>query len=140
VGDVVLRAVAQVIFDLFRGSDVPCRYGGEEFTVVLPRCSLEVAHARASELHARVAQLEIAITSDEVLPKPPTLSIGIATSPEHGVSSEALMRAADVALYSAKSAGRNRIERASNAPQAVVVEDLASSAEAELGVGHPAVL
>jgi diguanylate cyclase (GGDEF)-like protein len=90
-------------------------------------------------MQERVAQLEIAIARDEVLPKPPTLSIGIATSPEHGLSSDALMRAADMALYAAKTAGRNRIERASNAQRSIVAEHLATSDGAELESETPTV-
>jgi diguanylate cyclase (GGDEF)-like protein len=139
VGDVVLRAVAGVILDLFRGSDVPCRYGGEEFTVVLPRCSWDAANARAKELQARIAELEIPIAPDEVLPKPPTLSIGIATSPEHGLSSDVLLRASDMALYAAKTAGRDRIEQAWNAEQIMAADHLVTRDGAEFGSGPPAV-
>jgi diguanylate cyclase (GGDEF)-like protein len=112
IGDAVLRAIADVMLGLFRDSDVPCRSGGEEFTMVLPRCTWDTANARATELRVRVADLQIPIGANQVLPTPPTLSIGIATSPEHGRSSEALLRSADMALYAAKAAGRNRIVRA----------------------------
>jgi diguanylate cyclase (GGDEF)-like protein len=111
-GDAVLRAVADVMFGLFRDSDVPCRSGGEEFTLILPRCSWDVAYARAIELQARLALTEIPKPFNQPAPKSPTLSIGIATSPQHGTSGEDLLRAADKALYEAKSAGRNRIESA----------------------------
>jgi diguanylate cyclase (GGDEF)-like protein len=116
VGDAVLEAVAGVMLGLFRESDVPCRSGGEEFTLILPRCSWEIAHQRATELQARVAQVVIAVPENQARPKPPTLSIGIATSPANGCTSDDLLRSADAAMYSAKSAGRNRIARAS-APQ-----------------------
>jgi diguanylate cyclase (GGDEF)-like protein len=96
---------------LFRESDVPCRSGGEEFTLILPRCSWDIANIRAMELQTRVAAMAIA-TSDSAPLTPPTLSIGIATSPEHGLSGEELLRGADMALYAAKSSGRNRIVRA----------------------------
>jgi diguanylate cyclase (GGDEF)-like protein len=109
VGDSVLHAVADVMFGLFRESDVPCRSGGEEFTLILPRCSWEVAHDRATELQARVAALVIEVPENRAKPQPPTLSIGIATSPEHGTSSEELLRGADKAMYLAKSSGRNKI-------------------------------
>jgi diguanylate cyclase (GGDEF)-like protein len=112
VGDTVLRNVAAVMLGLFRESDVPCRSGGEEFTLILPRCSWEIANVRAIELQARVAAMAVPVTSHRPPLKPPTLSIGIATSPEHGVSGEELLRGADVALYAAKSSGRNRIVRA----------------------------
>jgi diguanylate cyclase (GGDEF)-like protein len=117
VGDSVLRAVADVMLGIFRESDVPCRSGGEEFTVILPRCSWETAKSRAVLLQERVAKIEITLASGEVPPKPPTLSIGIATSPEHGVFAKDLLRAADIALYAAKSSGRDQIVRASAAPR-----------------------
>lgn len=111
VGDAVLCGVAEVMLGLFRESDVPCRSGGEEFTLILPRCSWDIANIRAMELQTRVAAMAIA-TSDSAPLTPPTLSIGIATSPEHGLSGEELLRGADMALYAAKSSGRNRIVRA----------------------------
>jgi diguanylate cyclase (GGDEF)-like protein len=112
VGDSVLRAVAKVMLDLFRDSDVPCRSGGEEFTLILPRCSWEIANLRALELQLRVANVEIPMPADQMMPEPPTLSIGIATSPENGQTGQDLLRGADKALYEAKAAGRNRIVRA----------------------------
>jgi diguanylate cyclase (GGDEF)-like protein len=118
VGDSVLRAVADVMFGLFRESDVPCRSGGEEFTLILPRCTWEVAHTRATELQARVAVMVIEVPENQQRPKPPTLSIGIATSPEHGLSSDELLRSADAAMYLAKNSGRNRIVRAAIAVHA----------------------
>jgi diguanylate cyclase (GGDEF)-like protein len=113
VGDAVLQAVADVMLSLFRDSDVPCRSGGEEFTMILPRCSWDTARLRAIALQARVAAMEIPSPNGQVSPKPPTLSIGIATSPEHGLTTEDLLRAADKALYAAKAAGRNQIVKAS---------------------------
>ncbi len=112
VGDAVLRSVAEEMIRLFRESDVPCRSGGEEFTLILPRCSWDTAQERALELQSRVANMVIAVPEDKVSPRPPTLSIGIATSPEHGQLSDQLLRSADEAMYRAKAAGRNRIERA----------------------------
>jgi diguanylate cyclase (GGDEF)-like protein len=109
VGDLVLRGVADVMFGLFRESDVPCRSGGEEFTLILPRCTWEVAHGRATELQARVALMVIDVPENHARPKPPTLSIGIATSPEHGLTADELLRGADSAMYLAKNSGRNRI-------------------------------
>jgi diguanylate cyclase (GGDEF)-like protein len=117
-GDFVLRAVADVMFGLFRESDVPCRSGGEEFTLILPRCTWEVANDRATELQARVARLVIEVPENRQRPKPPTLSIGIATSPEHGLSSDELLRGADAAMYLAKNSGRNKIVSAALAMHA----------------------
>jgi diguanylate cyclase (GGDEF)-like protein len=121
VGDSVLQAVADVMMRLFRDSDVPCRSGGEEFTMILPRCSWETANARAVELQTRVSRILIPAIDADVAPKPPTLSIGIATSPEHGLTSKDLLRAADKALYAAKAEGRDRIVKASQVMPAVPV-------------------
>lgn len=121
VGDSVLQAVADVMLKFFRDSDVPCRSGGEEFTMILPGCSWETAYARAVELQARVGRIQIQAIGADVDPKPPTLSIGIATSPEHGVTSKALLRAADKALYAAKAEGRDRIVKAELVAPAVSV-------------------
>jgi diguanylate cyclase (GGDEF)-like protein len=112
MGDKVLCAVAEIMLGLFRESDVPCRSGGEEFTMILPRCTWDIANTRALELQAQVAVMAIRVAPDFELTIPPTLSIGIATSPEHGLTGEDLLRAADTALYAAKAAGRNRIVRA----------------------------
>lgn len=109
VGDIFLIAIARVMSDLFRISDVPCRSGGEEFTVLLPRCSGDVAIARSEELQARVSEIMIRMPDNQPSPPAPTLSIGIATSPEHGDGGEILLRVADKALYAAKTAGRNTI-------------------------------
>jgi diguanylate cyclase (GGDEF)-like protein len=121
VGDSVLQAVADVMMRLFRDSDVPCRSGGEEFTMILPRCSWETANARAAELQTRVSRILIPAIDADVAPKPPTLSIGIATSPEHGITSKDLLRAADKALYAAKAEGRDRIVKASQVVPAVPI-------------------
>jgi len=112
VGDSTLRAISELMLSRFRGSDVPCRSGGEEFTLLLPNCSWENAHSRSVELQQLVGRLRISTPMSTALLQPPTLSIGIATSPEHGSTSEELLRSADLALYAAKSAGRNRISRA----------------------------
>jgi diguanylate cyclase (GGDEF)-like protein len=115
VGDAVLRAVGDVLLSLFRDSDVPCRSGGEEFTVVLPKCSWVDAERRAQDLQGSIAALDFSFRGKGSRPTPPTLSIGISTSPEHGTSGTDLLRAADLALYAAKAGGRNRIERALHA-------------------------
>jgi diguanylate cyclase (GGDEF)-like protein len=112
VGDLALVEIAGVINSLFRGSDMPCRSGGEEFTLLLPSCSWENARVRCEELQARVAELQLRTPMSRESLVPPTLSIGIATSPEHGFTGETLLRSADLALYAAKSGGRNQISRA----------------------------
>jgi diguanylate cyclase (GGDEF)-like protein/PAS domain S-box-containing protein len=107
-GDAILREVGKLLGTNFRGEDIACRYGGDEFTVILPVAPLEVAEHRAQELRRAIKDLEIPYfnpTLDRV-----TVSMGIARFPEHGSNAETLLRSADRALYRAKAAGRNCIE------------------------------
>jgi diguanylate cyclase (GGDEF)-like protein len=105
VGDDVLRQVAGVLVEHARVVDVPARYGGEEFAVVLPECGEEEAAAVADRLRRAISASPTA--------RPITVSAGVATFPEHGATAEALIRAADEALYRAKAAGRDRVVAAS---------------------------
>ncbi len=107
VGDLVLRTFGQFLATYTRRSDFVCRYGGEEFVLVLPETSLEDAMKSANEWRERFASL--AISLDDFSSIHVTFSGGVAAFPAHGVSSEALIRAADAALYRAKRAGRNCI-------------------------------
>lgn len=106
-GDALLARVGEVLVDLTRGEDIACRYGGEEFTVVLPEASLEVALRRAEEIRAAIGSLSV-IHMRRVL-GPVSVSIGVACFPQHGGSPERLLAAADSALYQAKAEGRNRV-------------------------------
>jgi diguanylate cyclase (GGDEF)-like protein len=106
-GDAMLCAFADLFRGRFRGEDIVCRYGGEEFTVLLPETTLERALERAEELRAAAAE---ARPSGPVQPLDPvTLSIGVASYPQHGDTGAALLSAADAALYRAKTAGRDRV-------------------------------
>lgn len=104
-GDEVLRALAHLLNEQVRTSDVACRYGGEEFLVLLPGAGLESALQRAEAWRRAVASVPVRHGSDEIRA---TLSIGIATYPGQGETSKTLLRAADMALYQAKVDGRNR--------------------------------
>lgn len=106
-GDTVMRHVAQVMQRLFRSSSVACRYGGEEFTIVLPDCPLDHALARAEELRTLLGQAGLPYGRSVLTT--PTVSCGVATFPQHAASAEALVACADVALYAAKRTGRNRV-------------------------------
>jgi diguanylate cyclase (GGDEF)-like protein len=110
-GDLMLRAVGDYLGSAVRGDDVACRYGGEEFVVILPRASLENTRRRAETLRTGMKGLqpEAAGTPGAGL----TISIGVACAPEHGETREQLVHAADVALYRAKTLGRDRVEVAS---------------------------
>ena len=107
VGDVVLREVAQVLQSQTRGSDVAARYGGEEFTIVLTDITQPLALERAQRVRQAVEQLVLHPSGKDV--GVVTISIGLAQFPAHGSTVEALLLAADKALYEAKSSGRNRV-------------------------------
>jgi len=106
-GDLVLQLVGLLLQGFRRGDDVPCRYGGEEFVLIMPAASIAAAVARLDPL--RVALAETA-PHREGRPLPPvTASIGVAALPDRGGSVADLLEAADAAMYRAKRAGRNRI-------------------------------
>jgi diguanylate cyclase (GGDEF)-like protein len=106
-GDAVLREVGAVLRSFFRGEDVACRYGGEEFALVLADTSADGALARASQLREQVHQLSLSFRRQAL--GPVTISIGIATVPLHASTADALIRVADRALYRAKHEGRDRV-------------------------------
>lgn len=107
-GDALLRELGGLLQKSIRGSDVACRYGGEEFVLVMPEADLEGALGRAEELLARVRGLEVMSRGQKLGAL--TLSIGIAAFPRHGESGEQLLRVVDAALYRAKQGGRDRVE------------------------------
>jgi diguanylate cyclase (GGDEF)-like protein/PAS domain S-box-containing protein len=106
-GDTLLKEVGQILRDHIRGSDIACRYGGEEFTVILQDVSPDVVRERAELLREAIRHLKI-YQEGRVL-DPVTLSLGVAIFPEHGDTHRALLQAADVALYQAKQSGRDRV-------------------------------
>lgn len=110
VGDIVLRDLASRIKDSIRKPDYVARYGGEEFVVILPETSLHKARELAERLRNQVANYAITIKEDQILNL--TISIGVATYPEHTESPQNLLEAADKAMYVAKRQGRNRVQTA----------------------------
>jgi diguanylate cyclase (GGDEF)-like protein len=110
-GDAVLRAVARYVHSLTRGEDILCRYGGEEFVLVMASGTEEAIWERAEQLRAGVQELGVEYEENRI--GPVTLSIGVAVLPEHGETAWAVLEAADAALYAAKQAGRNRVMVAS---------------------------
>lgn len=107
-GDAVLRGVAQTLKSHIRGSDMACRFGGEEFTLILPDSGLEGSREKIESLRKMIAAMVLSHagqTLDAV-----TMSFGLAIFPEHGGDAAKLLQAADMALYRAKSEGRNRVE------------------------------
>jgi diguanylate cyclase (GGDEF)-like protein len=111
-GDKVLMAVGKLLRGKVRGSDIACRYGGEEFALVLHETGIEAARRRAEDIRTAVNRLEI-IALEKGGPENSTVkitaSLGIAVFPQHGEDPEDLLRSADEALYEAKGAGRNRV-------------------------------
>ena len=106
-GDTVLQSMADIFRRHFRKDDIICRYGGEEFAIVLPESSIQHAHARADSL--RLAMKDLKLVHRGVLLDPVTLSMGIAGFPEHGQSAQELLDRADKCLYQSKADGRDRI-------------------------------
>jgi diguanylate cyclase (GGDEF)-like protein len=106
-GDHVLREVGHLLRDHTRGQDVACRFGGEEFTLLMPGATLAATQARAELLRAAVAALELSLHGQPL--RRLTISAGVALCPDQGVTGAVVLRAADQALYAAKEAGRNRV-------------------------------
>lgn len=108
-GDEVLRRVAAALKTECRGFDIAARYGGEEFAVVLPDCSSRESLRVAERLRKSLSRIGMDFDV--------TASAGIATFPTHAVSAEALVRAADEALYASKQAGRDQSTRSRRRPR-----------------------
>jgi diguanylate cyclase (GGDEF)-like protein len=106
-GDTLLKGLGELMMRLFRGEDVACRYGGDEFTIVLPEASLADAWQRAEQLREAFRRLEL-VHNNKPLGQV-TLSIGVALFPDHGATAERLLQAADSAAYIAKSEGGDRV-------------------------------
>jgi len=106
-GDMVLKMLARLIEDNIRSGDVACRYGGEEFALVMPGVSLEHTYKRMEEL--RNSMRHIPFSYREMTMIPLSCSIGISIYPDHGEMINTLLKAADMALYRAKKGGRNRV-------------------------------
>ena len=112
-GDAILREVAEIFMQTVRVEDIACRYGGEEFVIILPETPLDVALERAESIRARVREMRS--RSHQTTLREVTVSIGVAMYPESGGTLEELLRAADRALYAAKHRGRNQIVLADTA-------------------------
>lgn len=106
-GDTVLRETALFLSNSIRMEDFVCRYGGEEFVVILPTADLNASHARAERMRSKLRELVVLHQGQSL--GMITVSIGVAALPQHGTSSKALLEAADAALYRAKREGRDRV-------------------------------
>ena len=105
-GDIVLKALARTLVTHNRRGDFVCRFGGEEFVVVMPNILMESAYQRAKELRAELNSLRVPYGPFNLTI---TISMGIASYPANGADRESVLRAADRAMYAAKQAGRDHI-------------------------------
>ena len=107
-GDALLRTLGDYLLSHVRAEDIACRYGGEEFVIILPEASPEMSRYRAEELWKGVQALHVNYHGE--LLRGVTASFGVASFPQHGTTMAQLLRAADAALYAAKRQGRDRVE------------------------------
>ena len=123
-GDDALKLVARQLLEGVRSQDIVCRYGGEEFALILPGTDGEQAVAVAESLRAAVEH------GEGVAGEPVTISVGVASADDNGIGSPAdLFRAADGALYKAKAGGRNRVVRYVNPDSAPVKTEVPETSE-----------
>lgn len=106
-GDAVLKGLAELMRSKTRsGEDIACRYGGEEFVIVMTDTTLAAAAVRAEQFRSGFEKMNISVGGVDLSA---TLSVGVASFPEHGTCSESVLHIADNALYKAKEIGRNRV-------------------------------
>ena len=106
-GDAILRALGAFFKKHVRGSDIACRYGGEEFILVMSPSSAEGARQRAEKMREDARLLSVTHANRDL--GAITLSLGVAVFPDHASDAAAIVKAADVALYQAKRGGRDRV-------------------------------
>jgi diguanylate cyclase (GGDEF)-like protein len=106
-GDAVLVQVGKFLRTHIRSSDLTCRYDGEEFVLILPETSRKITQMRAAQMceRARILEMEYGGKLLETV----TFSLGVALFPDHGSTIDAILGAADTALYRAKREGRDRV-------------------------------
>jgi diguanylate cyclase (GGDEF)-like protein/PAS domain S-box-containing protein len=119
-GDAVLRETGTFLFKNVRSEDFVCRFGGEEFVVILPTADLAATRSRAERVRSKLKELTIMHQGRSM--GMITISVGVAAFPGHGTSPKELMAAADAALYEAKRAGRDQVVVAT--PKDVEASDL----------------
>ena len=106
-GDTVLRETAAFLSKSIRVEDIVCRFGGEEFVVILPTADVNAAHGRAERIRSKIRELTV-LHQGQSLGRI-TISVGVAALPLHGTTPKDLLEAADAALYRAKREGRDRV-------------------------------
>jgi diguanylate cyclase (GGDEF)-like protein len=105
-GDLVLQSLAKLLKQCVRAADVVCRYGGEEFVIIMPGATLSTLSKCAEEIRSRCQVMRVAYNNQEIQT---TISLGVAAYPQHGSQSDEVLLHADQALYCAKQQGRNRV-------------------------------
>ncbi len=106
-GDVLLRDLGALLASEIRGGDIACRYGGEEFLLILADTDLPSACERAAKLQQQVRNLQVHYRGETL--RRISLSMGVAGFPQHGATVSEIVTAADRALYKAKATGRDRV-------------------------------
>jgi diguanylate cyclase (GGDEF)-like protein len=106
-GDELLQVLGKLLYKQVRRADIACRYGGEEFVLIMPEASLDVTKERAEQLLEQVKHLRVEHKNHSL--GIITISLGVAAFPNHGSTGEAVLKSADVALYRAKREGRDRV-------------------------------
>lgn len=106
-GDAVLRETAAFLAKSVRAEDIVCRFGGEEFVVILPMADLKASQARAERIRSKMRELTVMHQGQSL--GMITVSVGVAELPQHGTSPRELLDAADAALYRAKRERRDRV-------------------------------
>lgn len=106
-GDAVLRQVAQTLKKNVRATDIVCRYGGEEMSIILPNTGKDVAYSTAEKICHRVSDKKFKLSNDKETSV--TISLGVATFPYDGQSASEIIDSADKRLYNAKNNGRNQV-------------------------------
>ncbi len=106
-GDAVLRELGALLVRHVRGSDIACRYGGEEFMLILSPSTMEGARQRAEKIRENAMLLRLTHGGRDL--GAITLSLGVALYPAHASETSTLIKAADIALYRAKRGGRNQV-------------------------------
>ena len=106
-GDALLSNFGKLLSQTVRGEDIPCRYGGEEFCLILPGANENVAVQRAETIREALKKMTVRYRQKPL--GPVTLSAGVAVFPEHSEFGDAILQAADMALYRAKKLGRDQV-------------------------------
>jgi diguanylate cyclase (GGDEF)-like protein len=106
-GDTVLRELGIFLKKNIRGSDIACRFGGEELLIILPEADLSVTLQRAEQIREGIKHLNLHSRNQQL--GTITLSLGVGIFPQHGITGDMVIQAADIALYQAKAQGRDRV-------------------------------